>query len=143
MIIGTVRYSAGGVEKARPHMRRMIEASRKDLGAMMRYAAERGIRPGHRVVELASNDGYLLQYFIKAGIEVLGISCVTNFAAGVVDQKLDHKEVLEVGAAAQGIEELPGRPPPDQDDERADDREHSRAEEEEGVVAGGELRPGH
>jgi purine-nucleoside phosphorylase len=35
-------------------------------------------------------------------MKVLGISCATNFAAGVVDQKLDHKEVLEVGAAAQG-----------------------------------------
>ena len=33
-----------------------------------------------------------------AGMKVLGISCVTNFAAGVTDQKLDHKEVLEVGA---------------------------------------------
>jgi purine-nucleoside phosphorylase len=32
------------------------------------------------------------------GLKVLGISCVTNFAAGVTDQKLDHKEVLEVGA---------------------------------------------
>lgn len=32
---------------------------------------------------------------------VLGISCVTNYAAGVKDQKLDHKEVLEVGANAQ------------------------------------------
>jgi purine-nucleoside phosphorylase len=31
------------------------------------------------------------------GLKVLGISCVTNFAAGVTDQKLDHKEVLEAG----------------------------------------------
>jgi purine-nucleoside phosphorylase len=31
------------------------------------------------------------------GIKVLGISCVTNHAAGVVEGKLDHKEVLEVG----------------------------------------------
>jgi purine-nucleoside phosphorylase len=31
-------------------------------------------------------------------MKVLGISCVTNFAAGVTDQKLDHKEVLAVGA---------------------------------------------
>jgi purine-nucleoside phosphorylase len=31
------------------------------------------------------------------GLTVLGISCVTNYAAGVIDQKLDHKEVLEVG----------------------------------------------
>jgi purine-nucleoside phosphorylase len=29
------------------------------------------------------------------GIEVLGISCITNFAAGVLPQPLDHNEVLE------------------------------------------------
>jgi SAM-dependent methyltransferase len=43
--------------------------------------AERGVAPGQRVVELASNDGYLLQYFIKAGIEVLGIDPASNVAA--------------------------------------------------------------
>lgn len=32
------------------------------------------------------------------GIEVLGISCVTNMAAGITQQKLVHKEVLETGA---------------------------------------------
>jgi purine-nucleoside phosphorylase len=31
------------------------------------------------------------------GSKVLAISCVTNMAAGVTDQKLDHKEVLAVG----------------------------------------------
>jgi purine-nucleoside phosphorylase len=31
------------------------------------------------------------------GMQVLGISCVTNFAAGVTNQKLDHMEVLAVG----------------------------------------------
>ena len=31
------------------------------------------------------------------GMQVLGISCVTNFAAGVIEQKLNHKEVLETG----------------------------------------------
>lgn len=31
------------------------------------------------------------------GLNVLGISCVTNMAAGVTDQKLNHKEVLETG----------------------------------------------
>jgi purine-nucleoside phosphorylase len=36
------------------------------------------------------------------GMNVLGISCVTNFAAGVIDQKLDHKEVLEVGERVKG-----------------------------------------
>ena len=32
-----------------------------------------------------------------SGIRVLGISCVTNMAAGILDQPLDHKEVLETG----------------------------------------------
>lgn len=35
-----------------------------------------------------------------AGMKVLGISCVTNMAAGVLPQKLDHHEVLDVGAKA-------------------------------------------
>lgn len=30
------------------------------------------------------------------GIEVLGISCVTNMAAGILDQPLNHEEVIEV-----------------------------------------------
>jgi len=32
------------------------------------------------------------------GMKVLGISCVTNMAAGVMPQKLVHEEVLETGA---------------------------------------------
>jgi purine-nucleoside phosphorylase len=32
------------------------------------------------------------------GMKVLGISCVTNMAAGVLQQKLVHEEVLETGA---------------------------------------------
>jgi purine-nucleoside phosphorylase len=35
-------------------------------------------------------------------MKVLGISCVTNHAAGVIDRKLDHKEVLEVGERMKG-----------------------------------------
>ena len=36
----------------------------------------------------------------EAGMEVLGISLVTNLAAGISDQPLDHAEVLEAGRAA-------------------------------------------
>lgn len=32
------------------------------------------------------------------GMEVAGISCITNIAAGLSDQKLDHCEVLEIAA---------------------------------------------
>ncbi len=36
----------------------------------------------------------------EAGLEVLGISLVTNLAAGISDQPLNHEEVLEAGRAA-------------------------------------------
>lgn len=35
-----------------------------------------------------------------AGVEVLGLSLVTNLAAGVLDEPLDHREVLAAGQAA-------------------------------------------
>jgi purine-nucleoside phosphorylase len=37
-----------------------------------------------------------------SGIRVLGISCVTNAAAGVLDQPLDHKEVLKTAERVKG-----------------------------------------
>lgn len=40
-----------------------------------------GLGPTTRVVEVASNDGYLLQYFKRAGIPVLGIEPTENTAA--------------------------------------------------------------
>ncbi|MGB7284919.1 MAG: purine-nucleoside phosphorylase [Candidatus Acidiferrum sp.] len=36
------------------------------------------------------------------GMRVLGISCVTNAAAGILDKRLDHKEVLETGERVRG-----------------------------------------
>jgi purine-nucleoside phosphorylase len=33
----------------------------------------------------------------QMGIKVLGISCITNMAAGVVGQPIDHHEVIETG----------------------------------------------
>ena len=39
-----------------------------------------GLDAGSRVVELASNDGYLLQYFKRAGVPVLGIEPTQNTA---------------------------------------------------------------
>jgi purine-nucleoside phosphorylase len=37
-----------------------------------------------------------------SGIRVLGISCVTNAAAGILDQPLDHKEVLDTAERVKG-----------------------------------------
>jgi purine-nucleoside phosphorylase len=36
------------------------------------------------------------------GIRCLGISCVTNMAAGILPGKINHEEVLETGAAVRG-----------------------------------------
>jgi purine-nucleoside phosphorylase len=36
------------------------------------------------------------------GIEVLGISCITNMAAGVLPQPLDHREVMETARRVRG-----------------------------------------
>jgi len=36
------------------------------------------------------------------GIRVLGISCVTNMAAGILDQPINHLEVLETGERVKG-----------------------------------------
>jgi purine-nucleoside phosphorylase len=32
------------------------------------------------------------------GINILGISCITNLAAGMLDQPINHEEVMEIGA---------------------------------------------
>lgn len=37
---------------------------------------------------------------VHAGMEVAAISCITNMAAGILDQPLDDNEVVEVGRAA-------------------------------------------
>lgn len=39
-----------------------------------------------RVVEVASNDGYLLQYFVESGIPVLGVEPAANVAAVAVNK---------------------------------------------------------
>jgi purine-nucleoside phosphorylase len=38
----------------------------------------------------------------QLGMKVLGISCVTNMAAGVLDKPLNHEEVLETGRRVAG-----------------------------------------
>jgi hypothetical protein len=43
-------------------------------------AARFGLGAGSLVVEIASNDGYLLQYFVEKGIPVLGIEPAANVA---------------------------------------------------------------
>ncbi len=45
-----------------------------------------GLGSKSRVVEIASNDGYLLQFFIRRGIDVLGIEPASNVASAAQDK---------------------------------------------------------
>jgi hypothetical protein len=45
-----------------------------------------GLGPSSKVIEVASNDGYLLQYFVKRGISVLGIEPAANVAKAAKDK---------------------------------------------------------
>lgn len=49
--------------------------------------ADRALTAQHRVIEIASNDGYLLQYYKAAGVEVLGIEPAQNIAQVARDEK--------------------------------------------------------
>jgi SAM-dependent methyltransferase len=45
-----------------------------------------GIGPGSLVIELASNDGYLLQYFVERGVPVLGVEPARNVAKVAIEK---------------------------------------------------------
>jgi hypothetical protein len=64
-------FADSWVQHARDYSERMID----------RF----GYGPHSQVIELASNDGYLLQWFVKAGIPALGIEPAANVAAAAED----------------------------------------------------------
>lgn len=70
-IFGDYAYFSSYSDTWLAHARRYAEMAiaRFDLG------------PESQVIEVASNDGYLLQYFLEAGIPVLGIEPAANVAA--------------------------------------------------------------
>lgn len=78
-----------------------------------RLVAERQLGPTSLAAEVASNDGYLLQYYVQAGVPVLGIEPARNVAAiarerGVhtVDEFFDvalAKQLRSAGQAADVI----------------------------------------
>ena len=65
-------YSTSWVEHARRYTDLMVE----------RF----GFGPRSRVMEIASNDGYLLQHFVARGIPVLGIEPAANVAKVAVEK---------------------------------------------------------
>jgi SAM-dependent methyltransferase len=53
-----------------------------------------GLGARSRVMEIASNDGYLLQYFVKAGIACVGIEPTANTAAAARNIGVDTRELF-------------------------------------------------
>jgi 2-polyprenyl-3-methyl-5-hydroxy-6-metoxy-1,4-benzoquinol methylase len=58
-----------------------VEHARRYCEAMSRRFA---IGRGSRVIEIASNDGYLLQHFVAQGVDVLGVEPAANVAAAAI-----------------------------------------------------------
>lgn len=77
-------FSAGWLAHAQTYVAAMQD--RFDLG------------PGSRIVEVASNDGYLLQYAVARGISALGVEPAANVAA-VAQARGIPTEVAFFGAA--------------------------------------------
>jgi SAM-dependent methyltransferase len=63
-----------------------------------RMVARFGLGPPTQVVEVASNDGYLLQYFARRGIPVLGVDPAANVAQVAIGKGIPT-EIAFFGAA--------------------------------------------
>jgi hypothetical protein len=61
-----------------------------------KMCAQHGIGPNSLVVEIGSNDGYLLQHFVKRGVPVLGVEPAANVARVAVGKGIPS-EVLFFG----------------------------------------------
>ena len=60
-------------------------AHARDL--VTRFVADRKLGPASLAMEIASNDGYLLQYYLEQGIPVLGIEPAQNVARVAIEEK--------------------------------------------------------
>lgn len=63
----------------------MLEHVRKSAN---RLITERGLGPESLVVELASNDGYMLQYFREQNVPVLGVEPAANIAKFAIEKDI-------------------------------------------------------
>jgi SAM-dependent methyltransferase len=64
-----------------------------------------GLGSSSQVVELASNDGYLLQYFVERGVPVLGVEPAANVAETAIERGIPTRVVFFGAATAQALRE--------------------------------------
>jgi 2-polyprenyl-3-methyl-5-hydroxy-6-metoxy-1,4-benzoquinol methylase len=89
-------YSTSWVE----HARRYTEM------AIRRFALDRS----SKVMEIASNDGYLLQHFVAAGVPVLGIEPAANVAKVAVERGIPCEVRFFGRETARHVAATHGRP---------------------------------
>jgi SAM-dependent methyltransferase len=84
----------------------MLQHARGYVDAM---STRLGLGPASSVVELASNDGYLLQYFVQGGIPALGIEPARNVAEVAVRRGVPTLSVFFGRETAQRVASERGR----------------------------------
>jgi 2-polyprenyl-3-methyl-5-hydroxy-6-metoxy-1,4-benzoquinol methylase len=62
-----------------------------------------GLNPDSQVLEIASNDGYLLQYFVERGIPVMGIEPAANVAEVARQKGIETRVEFFTAKAAQSL----------------------------------------
>ena len=82
-------YSESWLQHARVYADRMID--------------ELGLGPQSQVVEIASNDGYLLRNFLEQGIPVRGIEPARNVAAAAIETGIPTEVVFLGRATAERL----------------------------------------
>ncbi|MBP1635069.1 MAG: purine-nucleoside phosphorylase [Acidobacteria bacterium] len=125
-LLGTNPLVGANDDRFGPRFPDMTEAYSKRLRQLAdAAAAARGLRLHHGVYAAVHGPSYETPAEIRAlraigadavgmstapetivarhmGIEVLGLSCITNMAAGVLDRPLDHAEVMATAARVRG-----------------------------------------
>jgi len=84
-------YSSSWLEHCRRYTEQMIERL--------------GLEASSQVIELASNDGYLLQYFKQAGIPVLGIEPTDNTAQVALEKGIPTRVEFWGAQTARAVAE--------------------------------------
>lgn len=70
---------------------------------VQRTVLDRQLGAAHLAVEIASNDGYLLQHYVAAGVPVLGIEPAANIAAVARDKGIPTEVAFFGAAYADGL----------------------------------------
>ncbi len=94
-IFGDYAYFSSCSQSWLDHCRRYVEAVTR------RFA----LGPGSRVIELASNDGYLLQYFVEKGIAALGVEPARNVAEAAIQKGIETEVVFFGTDAGRSLRE--------------------------------------